>query len=69
MENVLDLKMPGVQDLGREELREVEGGFLWGIPALLGAGLLVALTWEVIIDGTEQCWEDFKEGYNSTRQE
>ncbi|MCK5538550.1 MAG: hypothetical protein KAI79_17120 [Bacteroidales bacterium] len=28
MENVLDLKMPGVQELGREELREVDGGFL-----------------------------------------
>ncbi|NOR73543.1 MAG: hypothetical protein GQ525_00125 [Draconibacterium sp.] len=28
MEKVLDLKMPGVQELGREELREVEGGFI-----------------------------------------
>ncbi len=28
MENVLDLKMPGVMELGREELIEVDGGFI-----------------------------------------
>ena len=28
MEKTLDLKMPGVQELGREELREVDGGEL-----------------------------------------
>lgn len=27
MEKVLDLKMPGVQELGKEELKEVDGGF------------------------------------------
>ena len=31
MEKVLDLKMPGVQELELEELREVEGGFVLGI--------------------------------------
>ncbi len=31
MEKVLNLKMPGVQELGREELKEVDGGFIWAI--------------------------------------
>lgn len=64
MEKTLDLKMPGVIELGREELIETDG---WGIPALLGAGLLVAATWEVIMEGSGKCWEDFKRGYQSTQ--
>lgn len=32
MEKVLDLKMPGVQELGLEELRKVDGGIWWLIP-------------------------------------
>jgi hypothetical protein len=69
MENLLDLKMPRVMELGREELKENEGGsILGGIAALLGTGLLVSATWEVIRDGSAQCWEDFKEGYNSTQK-
>jgi len=29
MEKLLDLKMPGVMELGKKELREVEGGNPW----------------------------------------
>ncbi len=29
MKKTLDLKMPGVMELGKEELREVEGGNPW----------------------------------------
>ncbi len=35
MEKVLDLKMPGVQVLGRKELKEVDGGFIWAIIELI----------------------------------
>ena len=36
MEKVLDLKMPGVQELGRKELKEVDGGFIGALAFGLG---------------------------------
>ena len=42
MEKVLDLKMPGVQELGREELREVEGGSLFGFLVAVATVAIVA---------------------------
>ncbi|MBN2777037.1 MAG: hypothetical protein JXR36_05320 [Bacteroidales bacterium] len=65
MEN---LELMGVQEMDAKEMRNETGGFLWGIPALLGTGLLVAATWEVIMDGSAQCAKDFKKGYQSTQQ-
>ncbi len=38
MEKVLDLKMPGVQVLGKEELKEVEGGKLHTLLWYIGYG-------------------------------
>jgi len=65
MENSLELKMSGVQELGRKEMKEVEGG--GGVFAALALGLLVGAAIEVITEGSAQCWKDFKEGYDSTR--
>ncbi|MBW6536271.1 MAG: class IIb bacteriocin, lactobin A/cerein 7B family [Mariniphaga sp.] len=68
MENLLDFKMPGVIELGKEELQEVEGGgILAAVAGFVGAALLGAATVEVLIEGSAQCWEDFKEGYRSTQ--
>ncbi len=50
MENVLDLKMPGVQELEQDELREVNGGnpmiALGGIATVIG----IAVGWKVLCD-------------------
>jgi lactobin A/cerein 7B family class IIb bacteriocin len=68
MEKVLDLKMSGVMELGKEELQEVEGGgTLAAVAGFVGAALLGAATVELLVDGSAQCWEDFKEGYRSTQ--
>jgi lactobin A/cerein 7B family class IIb bacteriocin len=68
MEKVLDLKMSGVMELGKEELQEVEGGgILAAVAGFVGAALLGAATVELLVDGSAQCWEDFKEGYRSTQ--
>ena len=42
MEKTLDLKMPGVQEMGREELMEVEGGSLLGLFAAVVTVAIVA---------------------------
>jgi len=55
MEKVLDLKMPGVQELGREELRDVDGGSPLG-PWLKKAGWAGVAFW--IIEN----WDDVKAG-------
>ncbi|MCK5730943.1 MAG: hypothetical protein KAH68_07705 [Draconibacterium sp.] len=55
MENVLDLKMPGVQELGKEELKDVDGG-VFGIDDLLLA-VAGAVIYEIITD-----WENFERG-------
>lgn len=72
MEKTLDLKMPGVVELGKEELIEVEGGgpllaILAAAAKFAGMALLGAATVEIIVDGSAQCWEDFKTGYQSTQ--
>ena len=43
MENVLDLKMPGVQVLGKEELKEVDGGMTAKQEIWLERGISFAL--------------------------
>ncbi|MCK5730946.1 MAG: hypothetical protein KAH68_07720 [Draconibacterium sp.] len=68
MEKTLDLKIPGVQELGKEELRGADGGgILLGIATLLGGALLAGATWEIITSSSAECWEDFTEGYESVR--
>ncbi len=55
MEKVLDLKMPGVQELGREELREVDGG-IFGIDDFL-VGVAIAAVVAIVND-----WDNFERG-------
>ena len=55
MEKVLDLRMPGVQELGREELKEVDGGFVW--IAVISAGIYLYNNWDDFKAG-------FEEGFN-----
>ena len=62
MENVLDLKMPGVQEMGKEELIEVDGGNPF---AYVGGILLAALTYDLITEGSAACAEAFVNGWNS----
>jgi len=47
MKKVLVLKMPGVVELGREELKKVEGGwFLYFLAGAIGGGVVYdALKW------------------------
>ena len=58
MEKVLDLKMLGVQELGREELREVDGGSIPGVLKALGRRLapVAVVMWVV------ENWDDVKAG-------
>ena len=60
MEKVLDLKMPEVQELGREELKEIDGG-VW--PSVL-RGIVIGLT---LVVGAEVIgdWDEFKDGFAS----
>ena len=69
MKNVLELELPVVKELDRNELNEIEGGNpLTAFAGFIGTALLGAAAVEVIIDGSAQCWEDFNEGYQSTQQ-
>lgn len=66
MGKVLDLKMPGVQELGREELKEVDGG-IGALAALVGG---IAFLYLVdVASNLEDHIEAFKEGYNQVRNE
>ena len=58
MEKVLDLKMPGVQELGREELMEVDGGFKLN-PIVFWGSLVTGLV--NIIYNSKESAEIFKE--------
>lgn len=63
MENLI---VYGVQEMNAKEMKKTDGGgwFPWNI---VGGIIIGGLLWEVITDGTAQCWEDFMEGYNSTQ--
>jgi hypothetical protein len=52
MEKTLDLKMPGVIELGREELKEVGGGEPVTLLVLGGAAAIVGLAvgWKALCD-------------------
>ena len=70
MEKVLDLKVPEIQVMGSEELKNVNGGALWIAIAAkyVGGVLLAGLTAELMFHGGEKCWDDFVEGFNSTQK-
>lgn len=52
----------GVVSLDNKEMRETDGGYIRLLYAYLGA-----MAGEAVFDGLDQCLEDFKEGYNETR--
>ena len=60
MEKSLDLKMPGVMELGREELKSVDGGFWPEVLKGIAIGIGIAVGAEVLGD-----WDDFKDGFAS----
>ena len=59
MENLLDLKMPGVMELGRKELTNVDGGgpFIW----------LVVITARVEFELAKEFIEGFGEGWKKNK--
>ncbi|GEM_PF-1533818 len=68
MENSLELKLHGVQEVDEVQLETIDGGSIAiAVAVFIGSALLGAATVEVITEGSAQCWEDFKEGYNSTQ--
>jgi len=56
--------MDSLKELNRNDLQKVQGGILSIAARLVVAGLAS----ELIFDGPEQCWEDFKKGYESTQK-
>lgn len=62
MEKTLDLKMPGVQELGKDELKKVDGGWI-----RLLIVYLAGLAQELVFEGFEQCKNDFNKGFDSTQ--
>ena len=62
MEKVLDLKMPSVQELGREELREVEGGnplsAIAAAIAIAGACIYVYNNFDDFVEGYKEGWAE-----------
>ena len=57
MKETLDLKLPGVMELGREELIKVNGGWVW----LVFKWVLSGIAWETINDPKKSA-ESFKAG-------
>ena len=67
-----DLNAMSVQEMSLQEQKKENGGngvVVVGIAVakFLGAALLGGLAYEALTEGGEKCWEDFKKGYNSTR--
>jgi hypothetical protein len=65
MEKTLDLKMPGVMELGREELREMEGGSIASVLKSFGKkitpiaiGIWVFENWSDIKEGVVDGWNE-----------
>lgn len=59
----LDLNGLGVQEMNAEEMNGVDGGFLPQVLKFIATGL----AWELLTEGPEKCWEDFKSGFNSVK--
>ncbi len=57
MKETLDLKLPGVMELGMEELKKVDGGWVWPVVKWV----LLGIAWETI-NNPKEAAESFKEG-------
>lgn len=58
------LEMYGVQEMNAKEMKETDGGGWFGI---LAGAVIIALTLEVMFEGSAKCWADFQAGYQSTQ--
>lgn len=61
MKNVKDY---GVQEMDTNEMKKIDGGSFW---AVFGGIVFAGLVYEVLTEGSAQCWADFKAGYNEVR--
>lgn len=59
MEKTFNLTELGVIELGKEEMRQTNGGWI-----RIFYSYLVLLAKEAVTEGIEQCFEDFKEGFD-----
>ena len=58
MEPTLNLAMLGVTELGKEEIRQTNGGWV-----RIFYTYLVMLAKEAVTEGLDKCLEDFNEGF------
>jgi len=58
MGKTLNLTMPGVTDLGKEEMRQTDGGWI-----RIFYTYVIMLAKEAVTEGLDKCIEDFKEGF------
>ena len=61
MEKALNLTLPGVTELGYEEMLETNGGWI-----RIVYFYLASLALEAVTDGIDKCVEDFMEGFDKT---
>ncbi len=59
----IDFNEIHAQQLDEVEAKDTNGGW-WQFAAGALAGAFLC---ELIFEGIEQCWEDFMDGYNSTK--
>jgi hypothetical protein len=59
MEKTIDLKKPGMVELGKKELQQTNGGWM-----RLVFFHLATLATEALYEGTGKCLKDFKEGFD-----
>ncbi|MHC1733621.1 MAG: hypothetical protein AB9888_16515 [Bacteroidales bacterium] len=59
MEETVSLTMPGVTELGEEEMQQTDGGWIRIIYTYL-----IMLAKEAVTEGIDQCIEDFKKGFD-----
>lgn len=60
MEKTLDLKMPGVMELGRKELKELNGGFFALYAELTIIAVQLAIAADEFAEGVKEGWEENK---------
>ncbi len=58
MEKALNLTLPGMTELGYEEMQQTNGGWI-----RIFYAYLVMLAKEAVTEGLDKCIEDFKEGF------
>ena len=60
METPLNLKLPGVIEMGKTEMQQTNGGWI-----RLVCIYLANLAAELVYEGIDKCVEDLKDGFNT----